>query len=71
MNILKYFLKNINFILLEIDEKFKKPYVLLVFVCLFVPILYFIVEIDNTNMEKKYLKMIYPFEDKLLEILEY
>ncbi len=28
-------------------------------------------KLNNTNAEKKYLKMIYPVEDKLLEILAY
>lgn len=56
---------------LDIDNKFQKPYLLLVIMSIIMPALYFVVEIDNTNAEKKYLKMIYPVEDKLLEILEY
>lgn len=56
---------------LEINNMFKKPYLLFVTGCAFVPLLYFAIEIDNANMEKKYLNMIYPVEDKLLEILEY
>lgn len=56
---------------LDIDNKFQKLYLLLVIMSIIMPALYFVVEIDNTNAEKKYLKMIYPVEDKLLEILEY
>lgn len=65
--------KNIieNPLRLDIDNKFQKPYLLLVIMSIIMPALYFVVEIDNTNAEKKYLKMIYPVEDKLLEILEY
>lgn len=55
----------------EVNDKFQKNYALLIFICIFIPMMYFVIEIDNANIEKKYLKMIYPVEDKLLEILEY
>lgn len=55
----------------DVNDKFRKPYLALVCICVFMPMVYFVIEIDNANAEKKYLKMIYPVEDKLLEILEY
>lgn len=56
---------------IEINKKFKKPYLLIVLACIVMPYIYFFVEIYNAEAEKKYLKMIYPVEDKLLEVLEY
>lgn len=46
--------KNIieNPLRLDIDNKFQKPYLLLVIMSIIMPALYFVVEIDNTNAEK-------------------
>lgn len=56
---------------IEINKQFKKPSLLIILFCALVPLIYFIVEIVNACAEKKYLNIIYPVEDKLLEILEY
>lgn len=37
---------------LEINNRFKKPYLLFLLGCIFVPLLYFVIEIDNADIEK-------------------